>query len=1130
MNDLIKCPRCGADQPIGSTGGICPRCAAGLLQATQTDIPGEGTGAFTPPTVTELAAKFPQLEILELIGRGGMGAVYKARQKELDRIVALKILPPDIGRDAAFAERFSREAKALARLNHPGIVTIHDFGRADGLYFFVMEFVDGMNLRELLNHQRISAREALAIVPQICDALQFAHDQGIVHRDIKPENLLLDRRGRVKVADFGLAKLIGPEHDPAASGDSPHQSTSLTEAGKVMGTPNYMSPEQVEHPGEVDHRADIYALGVVFYQMLTGELPDKQIQPPSRKVQIDVRLDEVVLRALEKQPDRRYQQASTMKTQVEMIAQGPAQPVAPVPPRFPSGVDYKSKSTLFGWPLVHVATGVDPATGRARIARGIIAIGGGAVGVVAFGGMAAGGFAVGGVSLGIVSFGGCSLGVLALGGLSVGLLMALGGLAVAPVAIGGQAVGIWALGAQALGVHKFQVAGQDPVAQNFFTTWAMALLAHLPAISSVLVTLMVLVTVLVPLWISWRRREGSSNAGPPPVPPTAVADWLALMDQGDYARSWETAAGYFQRVMAREEWIRLGQSIRTPLGRVLSRQLNSMQYKYLGTRMEVKYGSVFEFLPAAVETVTFQRESNGEWKSIGYLIRPAGFEESSGSSQTPEKASPSTRADAREISRHFTASEKRAFTKFSILFACWNSATFFLPFFCIWFLPLPVPLNWIVGSAVLLLGLAFYPLWWKHQAGMLSQTTWAQARRIGTESIRIVRFGSTGLMLQGGLYISVIGFIWWFTYQPDGVWQPWLSESSLIAPSAGGSACVTDVRQYGQTVWLLLNCDPLPRSAGLTPVLIGPLVELPETWPEGATNVDCLVTTAPHDLGKKIIFGTGNLIGKTNFTVGFVLPDEQAAAAAVKLIRRMDLNQPHGLDSPLFVVRRTLGKDASGKVMAQEIFASLQLQGSSTTNEAHTIALSFQKGRVVWTNQSGSQRSVATAKQMTIALGDGKWMTLDGTNIVVTTAKPSGWVPPQNQNSSTIPASALQFRLVVNDQDPNLPADTLTNFLDSSHFELLEVSREVLLNGTAVERVGLRYRPDGLPEIVIGFTEAGSRQFAALTSSNLNRRLALFFSRSPCLRPQYSFRHLVAKFEFSGELEPFGFTASNPGI
>jgi len=288
---------------------------------------GEERTTFTPPTIEDLAPKFPQFEILELVGRGGMGAVYKARQKELDRLVALKILPPGIGTDAAFAERFSREARALAKLNHPGIITIHDFGRADGLYFFVMEFVDGVNLRQLLNAGRVSAREALAIVPQICDALQFAHDQGIVHRDIKPENILLDRRGRVKVADFGLAKLVGgkdvPLGRPPTAG--PAASPDLTDAGKVMGTPQYMSPEQIQAPGEVDHRADIYALGVVFYQMLTGELPGKKIEPPSRKVHIDVRLDEVVLRALEKKPELRYQQVSVMKTEVETIAtSGPA--------------------------------------------------------------------------------------------------------------------------------------------------------------------------------------------------------------------------------------------------------------------------------------------------------------------------------------------------------------------------------------------------------------------------------------------------------------------------------------------------------------------------------------------------------------------------------------------------------------------------------------------------------------------------------------------------------------------------------------------------------------------------------------------------------------------------------------
>ena len=340
MDTQPICSNCGKLLAADAPEGLCPECLlkAGLgtgVQVGPDSETGEGPSRFVPPTVAGLSPKFPQLEILGLIGQGGMGAVYRARQKELDRIVALKILPPDIGTDPAFAERFTREARALARLNHPGIVTIHDFGRTDGLYFFLMEFVDGVNLRQLLRAGRVSPREALAIVPQICDALQYAHDHGIVHRDIKPENILLDRQGRVKVADFGLARLVGAENEPAAE-EGVAGSPSLTESGKIMGTPQYMAPEQIAHPLEVDHRADIYSLGVVFYQMLTGELPGKRLEPPSKKVQIDVRLDEVVLRAMERKPELRFQQASILKTQVDTIAatsgdfqpsQAPASPV-----------------------------------------------------------------------------------------------------------------------------------------------------------------------------------------------------------------------------------------------------------------------------------------------------------------------------------------------------------------------------------------------------------------------------------------------------------------------------------------------------------------------------------------------------------------------------------------------------------------------------------------------------------------------------------------------------------------------------------------------------------------------------------------------------------------------------------
>jgi predicted Ser/Thr protein kinase len=275
-----------------------------------------------------LAARFPGLEILELLGQGGMGAVYKARQPNLDRMVALKILSPSLAADPAFAERFTREARALARLSHPNIVSVHDFGQAGDLYYFIMEYVDGVSLRQLERRERLEPAQALAIVPQVCEALQFAHDQGVVHRDIKPENILLDKKGRVKIADFGLAKLLG--RGPA--------DFTLTQPQQVMGTVHYMAPEQMEHPAEVDQRADIYSLGVVFYEMLTGELPLGRFAPPSQRVQVDVRLDEVVLKALEKEPERRYQQASQVKTDVEQISGTPQAPAGGRGPQAPAAV------------------------------------------------------------------------------------------------------------------------------------------------------------------------------------------------------------------------------------------------------------------------------------------------------------------------------------------------------------------------------------------------------------------------------------------------------------------------------------------------------------------------------------------------------------------------------------------------------------------------------------------------------------------------------------------------------------------------------------------------------------------------------------------------------------------------
>jgi serine/threonine protein kinase len=281
MENEKTCPNCGKPLPAGVTLGLCPECLIKSGFPTGTEQAPQGGARFVPPPVEEIAKLFPQLEILGFLGQGGMGAVYKARQPALDRLVALKVLPPFAAKDPGFAERFNREARALARLNHPNIVAVHDFGRAGELHYLVMEFVDGANLRQIEQAGNLTPEQALAIVPQICEALQFAHNEGIVHRDIKPENLLVDKKGRVKITDFGIAKMLG----------APGSKVSLTGAGDVVGTPHYMAPEQIEKAQTVDHRADIYSLGVVFYEMLTGELPLGKFALPSQKVHIDVRLD-----------------------------------------------------------------------------------------------------------------------------------------------------------------------------------------------------------------------------------------------------------------------------------------------------------------------------------------------------------------------------------------------------------------------------------------------------------------------------------------------------------------------------------------------------------------------------------------------------------------------------------------------------------------------------------------------------------------------------------------------------------------------------------------------------------------------------------------------------------------------
>lgn len=301
------CDECGGVVPDSAPMGLCPHC---LLGCGMGALNQSETGNFETPSLSAMRERFSGYEILELLGRGGMGIVYKARQPRLDRLVAIKIIPIKKDADLEASERFLREARALASLNHPNIITVYDFGEADDLCYFVMEFVEGCNLWELVSSRSITPYEAMNITMGVCNGLQHAHDRGVVHRDIKPANILIDESGVPKIADFGLAKIL-----TCAPG-----APLLTVSGQSMGTPFYMAPEQRDQSGDVDQRADIYALGVIMYQMLTAQLPAGNVKPPSALAQIPRGLDQIVLKAMESNPEHRYQRVDEIASDIEALA------------------------------------------------------------------------------------------------------------------------------------------------------------------------------------------------------------------------------------------------------------------------------------------------------------------------------------------------------------------------------------------------------------------------------------------------------------------------------------------------------------------------------------------------------------------------------------------------------------------------------------------------------------------------------------------------------------------------------------------------------------------------------------------------------------------------------------------
>ena len=273
-------------------------------------------GPWQPPPLEEMQTLLPQFQFLSLIGRGGMGAVYQARQLSLNRTVAIKVLPAALVSESEsdFAERFRLEAKTMAKLTHPGIVGVFDSGEAGGLLYIVMEYVDGTDVARMIQSEgKLPPEQASALLAEVCDALHYAHRNGVIHRDLKPANLLVTREGRVKIADFGLAK----HNDEALLG--------LTKTNFAIGTPDFLAPEAWTPGTPLDARADLYALGVTLYQMLTGEVPRGLWKMPSVKVGTDPRFDAIVDCAMQPEREARYQSSIELRRDLEKIRTEPAE-------------------------------------------------------------------------------------------------------------------------------------------------------------------------------------------------------------------------------------------------------------------------------------------------------------------------------------------------------------------------------------------------------------------------------------------------------------------------------------------------------------------------------------------------------------------------------------------------------------------------------------------------------------------------------------------------------------------------------------------------------------------------------------------------------------------------------------
>jgi predicted Ser/Thr protein kinase len=365
MSETSRCGTCGGPLPVGALGGRCPSCLLAMAlepaSGTSDDLPtfttstGSGSNASGSPAPAQIA----RYRILRLIGEGGMGAVYEAEQEHPRRTVALKIIKPGLA-TPELLRRFEQEAQALGRLQHPGIAQIYEAGTADTGFgpqpYFAMEFIRGRSLKDYVEEHHLDTRQRLEMFARIAEAVHHAHQRGLIHRDLKPGNILVDEAGQPKILDFGVVRVT----------DSDAQATMQTDVGQLVGTLAYMSPEQVvADPLELDTRSDVYALGVILYEMLAGRLPytiSKKLheairaireEDPARLSSINRTyrgdIETIVAKALEKDKSRRYGSAAELAADIQRYLND--EPIVARPPSTSYQLQkfaYRHKALVFG--------------------------------------------------------------------------------------------------------------------------------------------------------------------------------------------------------------------------------------------------------------------------------------------------------------------------------------------------------------------------------------------------------------------------------------------------------------------------------------------------------------------------------------------------------------------------------------------------------------------------------------------------------------------------------------------------------------------------------------------------------------------------------------------------------------